>query len=97
LFEGSLTDLARQSDTAQSLNKVLNSDVVNSLIRQQAQKFSLDNLRQFKDHTTLPELFNDLLEVEYKNLTAMNQHQKTLLASDLGKAPYRRLSRRCVL
>jgi hypothetical protein len=88
LLEGSLTDLARQSDTAQSLKKVLDSDVVDSLIRQQAQKFSLDNLRQFKDHTTLPELFNDLLEVEYKNLTAMNQHQKTLLASDLGKAPY---------
>ncbi|MEO4016760.1 hypothetical protein [Pseudomonas rossensis] len=88
LFEGSLTDLARQSDTAQSLKKVLGSDVVDSLIRQQAQKFSLDNLRQFKDHTTLPELFYDLLGVEYKNLTAMNQHQKTLLASDLGKAPY---------
>jgi hypothetical protein len=88
LFEGSLTDLARQSDTAQSLKKVLDSDVVDSLIRQQAQKFSLDNLRQFKDHTTLPELFNNLLEVEYKNLSAMNQHQKTLLASDLGKAPY---------
>jgi hypothetical protein len=88
VFEGSLTDLARQSDTAQSLKKVLDSDVVDSLIRQQAQKFSLDNLRQFKDHTTLPELFTDLLEVEYKNLTAMNQHQRTLLASDLGQAPY---------
>ena len=88
LFEGSLTGLARQSAPAQSLKNVLGSDVVDSLIRQQAQKFSLDNLRQFKDHTTLPELFNDLLEVEYKNLTAMNQHQKTLLASDLGNAPY---------
>jgi len=88
LLENSLAEIARKSGDTQSLTKLLDADVVGSLIRQQAQKYSLANLRQFKDHAVLPELFHDTLKVEYKNLTAMNQHQTTLLASDLGKSPY---------
>lgn len=88
LLENALADIARTSDSTPSLTKILGSDAVDSLIRQQAQKYSLANLRQFKDPTLLPEIFNDTLKVEYKNLMAMNQHQTTLLASDLGRPPY---------
>lgn len=88
LLENTLADIARQSDDARSLAKVLGTDTVDSLSRQLAHKYSLDNLYQFKDHTVLPEIFDYTLKVEYKNLAAMNQHQAIVRASDLGKAPY---------
>lgn len=88
LLENTLADIARQSDDARSLAKVLGTDVVDSLTRQLAQKYSLDNLYQFKEHTVLPEIFDYTLKVEYKNLAAMNQHQAIVGASDLGKSPF---------
>lgn len=91
LLENALIEMARTSDEARSLTKVLGTDVVDSLIRQQAQKYSLANVHQFKEHTALPEIFNDTLKVEHKNLIAMNQHQSAVLASDLGQAPYHRI------
>jgi hypothetical protein len=91
LLENALVEMARTSDEARSLAKVLGTDVVDSLIRQQAQKYSLANVHQFKEHTALPEIFNDTLKVEHKNLVAMNQHQTAVLASDLGQAPYHRI------
>ncbi|MFJ7792954.1 hypothetical protein [Pseudomonas sp. NPDC096950] len=88
LLENSLAEIARQSDDARSLARILEVNVVDSLIRRQAQKYSLANLHQFKDPTVLPEIFNDTLKVENRNLAAMNQHQAIVRASDLGKAPY---------
>jgi hypothetical protein len=88
LLEKTLGDIARQSDAAQSLKKVLDPQVVESLIRQQAKKYTLANLHQFSNHKTLPELFETTLTIEYKNLQFMHNHQRTLLTMDLGKAPF---------
>ncbi|WP_085667813.1 MULTISPECIES: hypothetical protein [unclassified Pseudomonas] len=88
LLEKTLGDIARQSDAAQSLKKVLDPQVVESLIRQQAKKYTLANLHQFSNHNTLPELFETTLTIEYKNLQFMHNHQRTLLTTDLGKAPF---------
>ncbi|MHC8381669.1 hypothetical protein [Pseudomonas sp. LB3P14] len=88
LLENTLADIALKSDTVQSLKKVLDPQVVESLVKQQAQKYNLANLHQFGDHTTLPELFDTTLQIEFKNLTFMQAHQNTLIAKDLGKAPF---------
>lgn len=88
LLEGSLMDIALKSEPARLLKEAMEPGVVDRLIRRQAQKFSLSNLRQFQEHTTLAQIFNDLLKVENKNLTAMRAHQSALIAKDLGKAPY---------
>lgn len=88
LLENSLIDIALQSEPARLLKNLLDPDIVDSLVRQQAAKFSLNNLHQFKEHTTLSELFHDLLKVEHRNLTAMRAHQDALIVKDLGQAPY---------
>ncbi|MBN3863634.1 hypothetical protein HCU66_15455 [Pseudomonas frederiksbergensis] len=91
LLENALVDIALKADSAQSLKTILDPQVVDSLVKQQAQKYSLANLHQFRDHTTLPELFDTTLQIEYKNLTYMQAHQNTLIAKDLGKAPFDRV------
>ncbi len=88
LLENALIDIALNSDPARLLKTVMPAEVVERLVRQQAAKFSLNNLRQFQEHTTLADIFHDLLKVEHKNLTAMRAHQNALIAKDLGKAPY---------
>lgn len=88
LLEDSLAEIARKSDASKWLDDVLDGQTIDSLIRQQAKKYSLDNLHQFDDHLTLPELFESTLQVEYKNLTAMRAHQQTILTGDLSKAPF---------
>lgn len=88
LMEISLAEIALKSDSAHQLSKILDSKVVDTLTRRHAQTFYLDNLHQFKDATVLPEVLQDTLRVEYKNLVAMQAHQQGLLTKDLGKAPY---------
>ncbi|WP_223520869.1 Fic family protein [Pseudomonas sp. GL-B-19] len=88
LLEHSLVDIALKSEPAWLLEEVLDPGVVDRLIRRQAEKFSLTNLRQFQEHTTLAEIFHGLLKVENKNLRAMSLHQSALIAKDLGKAPF---------
>ncbi|MGL6241549.1 hypothetical protein [Pseudomonas sp.] len=88
LLENSLLDIALKSEPTRRLKEVMASDVVEALVRQQAAKYSLDNLHQFPGYTDLPEIFGHTLQVEYKNLTAMRIHQNALITQDLGKAPY---------
>jgi hypothetical protein len=88
LLENSLIDIALKSEPARLLKEVMASDIVDTLVRQQAAKYSLNNLRQFQDHMNLPEIFGHTLQVEYKNLTAMRTHQNALISKDLGKTPY---------
>lgn len=88
LFENALTDIALKSDAVTALKRVLEPRVVDSLIKQQAKKYSLANLHQFKDPAVLPELFETTLQIEYRNLQFMQPYQTNLLTRDLGKAPF---------
>ncbi|HEX4549569.1 hypothetical protein [Pseudomonas sp.] len=88
LLEDALIDGALKSGSSQSLKKLLDPAVVETLVRQQATKYSLANLHQFDDPALLPSLFDSTLQIEYRNLTAMQAHQQSVLLKNLDEAPF---------
>jgi hypothetical protein len=88
LLEDALIDSALKSGSSQSLKELLDPAVVETLVRQQATKYSLANLHQFDDPALLPSLFDSTLQVEYRNLTAMQAHQQSVLLKNLDEAPF---------
>lgn len=88
LMANALAEIALKSDSARQLGNLLDPKVVEQLARRHAQTYYLENLRQFTDPLEFPEVLQSTLKVEYKNLAAMQDHQRTLLSHDLGKRPY---------
>ena len=88
LMQNSLAEIALKSDSARQLGNIVDSTVVEQLIRRHAQTFYLGNLRLFPDAGEFADVLSSVMKVDYNNLTAMRTYQTGLLTKDLGKMPY---------
>ncbi|MCP1445855.1 hypothetical protein J3D54_004987 [Pseudomonas sp. GGS8] len=89
LLENSLSDIVLRSEGGEKLKSLLSADAADTLVKHEAQKWSLSSLYPYKDNPLeLPNRIEGLLELEVKNINFMNAHQDALLKLDLGKPPY---------